>query len=380
MSGTEPGWYPDPVDPGVERWWAGEGWTDQTRPSPASGTVEVARAVAIPDPPRQPAASGGVPPVPPTSPWPEASSQPPTALQPATVVGPAAAPTGAGGWQSQPPEVGGTWLVGAADPHPPPSRVQPHPPDLLAPGAPPAARGGGVPVAALAGFVVGVIVLATIVVLIVALRAEGASPADESTAELSASPPGDAGGSTSSTTAVANTVVPPPAPPSSTVPDGPVVQVRPTAVWASNERRSSRLRCGGSIGYGVNQLVDGDLGRGWGASSADGTGEHATLEFGRQVRVRRISITPGYLRVGPRWNANCASISAFPHNRHVTRVRFEFDQGEPVVVDLPARPELVPVDVDATTSWVRVTILGTVRPPGADNDTVVSEMVVEGVG
>ena len=31
-TGVHPGWYPDPRDGSVERWWDGTAWTDATRP------------------------------------------------------------------------------------------------------------------------------------------------------------------------------------------------------------------------------------------------------------------------------------------------------------------------------------------------------------
>ncbi|MCX3059766.1 DUF2510 domain-containing protein, partial [Streptomyces beihaiensis] len=40
-----PGWYPDPGDPSVERWWDGTEWT-QHRRAPGAGTGAVAPARA----------------------------------------------------------------------------------------------------------------------------------------------------------------------------------------------------------------------------------------------------------------------------------------------------------------------------------------------
>jgi hypothetical protein len=75
-------------------------------------------------------------------------------------------------------------------------------------------------------------------------------------------------------------------------------------------------------------------------------------------------------------------VSAFDFNRHVTGVRYHFDDGTTLDHQLPAVPELQPLDLPdggRTTRFVRVEILGTVRPAGADNDTVISEAVFEGV-
>jgi hypothetical protein len=136
------------------------------------------------------------------------------------------------------------------------------------------------------------------------------------------------------------------------------------------------------MSYSARQLVDQDLNLGWGASRSDGTGEYADVRFAGPVRLMRIRIAPGYLRMGQRADAGCAVVSSFDRNRHVTAVRYEFDDGSSLVHDLAAVPQLQSIDVPnggVVTAGVRVVVLGTVRPPGADDDTVISEAAFEGV-
>ena len=65
MEGTPAGWYDDPEQPGQQRYWDGDAWTEQRAPG--------APAPAAPPPPAAPAASAA-----PTPP-PAASMAPPTA-------------------------------------------------------------------------------------------------------------------------------------------------------------------------------------------------------------------------------------------------------------------------------------------------------------
>jgi Predicted membrane protein/domain len=74
--GIEPGWYPDPVDKSVQRYWDGEQWVG--RPIPADATPPV-----TPPPPEPPAPSSA----PPAGPSPvPAKAQPPSEFSPPVAV------------------------------------------------------------------------------------------------------------------------------------------------------------------------------------------------------------------------------------------------------------------------------------------------------
>ena len=97
------------------------------------------------------------------------------------------------------------------------------------------------------------------------------------------------------------------------------------------------------------------------------------------MRLRRIGLTPGFAKEGPRSDQNCNTVSAFPFNRQVTRVSYTFDGGVTREVTFAAQPDLQTTEVDVLTSSVRITILQTHRPPGADDDTILSEATFEGI-
>ncbi|MBK6311785.1 MAG: hypothetical protein IPF42_14880 [Candidatus Microthrix sp.] len=148
----------------------------------------------------------------------------------------------------------------------------------------------------------------------------------------------------------------------------------PASVSASNTRAlTPKLACtGGSISYFADQLTDGtDLG--WGASSSDGTGQYFDVSFDKPVHLSTVGITPGYLREARRPSNDCEPASSFGVNRFVNAVEWTFDDGTSVIQRFEQRPEMQFMSVDAVTSSVRMTILETTRPPGADDDTVISE-------
>lgn len=150
--------------------------------------------------------------------------------------------------------------------------------------------------------------------------------------------------------------------------------ITPTAVNPSNTRDSVNLTCTDQpLSYGANQLIDGDPQTGWGASKHDGSGEFVQFELGGTKQLSTVGITPGYLRVAERSAAGCSIVSAFPYNRFINSVRWEFSDGSSVEQGFENIDEMQSVDVDKQTSFVRMVILSTTRPAGADDDTVISE-------
>ena len=148
----------------------------------------------------------------------------------------------------------------------------------------------------------------------------------------------------------------------------------PTSVSVSNTREMTpKLACtGGSISYVGDQLIDGtDLG--WGPDSTDGAGQFADFSFDTPVHLSTVGLTPGYLRQARRPSNRCQPSSSFPVNRFVDAVEWSFDDGSSVVQRFDQRPEMQLTPADVTTANVRMTILETTRPVGADDDTVISE-------
>ncbi len=147
----------------------------------------------------------------------------------------------------------------------------------------------------------------------------------------------------------------------------------PTRAEATAERNAVNLRCGGAfVDYVAGNLIDGDADTGWGASNTDGAGESITISFDRDVRLTEVGMTPGYTKVGPRSDADCQDVFAYPYNRFVVGVRYAFDDGSVVEQRFEDRGEMQTIGVDTVTSSVTITILETDRH-GKDDDTIISE-------
>lgn len=159
----------------------------------------------------------------------------------------------------------------------------------------------------------------------------------------------------------------------------PAQEIRPVAATATAVRDSVNLRCGNQhVTYGPQELIDGDVNTGWGAGANDGTGQSITVELGGTFRLTEIGLSPGYLKIGPRADTDCQPVEAFPRNRYIPRVEYRFDDGSTVVHDLPRVAAIQTLAVDVVTSTVTITILETVLPPGADDDTILSEATFAG--
>ncbi len=166
--------------------------------------------------------------------------------------------------------------------------------------------------------------------------------------------------------------------------------IQPESAVATAERSSVILRCDRELldnpprtFYGAEFLIDGDLNTGWGAGQDDGTGESVTLFLPGEFFVTSVGLTPGFAKVGPRFDAACESVPAFPHNGFVRRVRYTFEDGSTVIQDFEESPDLQRLDLEEAggpflTSTVQITLLEVVFPPGSDPDTILSEAEVRG--
>lgn len=168
---------------------------------------------------------------------------------------------------------------------------------------------------------------------------------------------------------------------STSVPPEPVSapgHLAPTEVLASGGLPATTLRCNGeTIDYSPARLIDGDLQTGWGVAG-DGAGRSVTVRFPGPVELTQVGLTPGYAKVGPRADFDCQDVSAFDLNRVVVRASYRFDDGSEVEQSFEPRPEMQSRTVDVITNSVTITILETRLPPGADDDTVISEVAFEG--
>ena len=156
--------------------------------------------------------------------------------------------------------------------------------------------------------------------------------------------------------------------------------LEPVSVTASATKESFKQRCTGElVSYAPQNLVDGDADTGWGAAADDGVGSSFVVAFEGPVRLLEVGLTPGYLKQAPRKEANCISTSTFPFNRRIIEVRYDYDDGSSTVQRFTDNPAMQTLSADVVTTQVAVTILETVRPPGADNDTIISDVLFKGV-
>ncbi len=155
------------------------------------------------------------------------------------------------------------------------------------------------------------------------------------------------------------------------------VVLRPVNVTSSAARKPVNLRCTGErVTYDAKNLFDGDVQTGWGASAADGAGQTVTVTFAKPVRLRRIAMTPGFLRDAPRKDEDCAMVNAFPYNRFVSEVVYIFDSAS-IPQKFQFDPSPQSIDVDVITTKVTMRIVSTDRK-GIDNDTIISELTFYG--
>lgn len=146
----------------------------------------------------------------------------------------------------------------------------------------------------------------------------------------------------------------------------------PESIVASATRAPvQRLRCGGSNSFEAALLIDGDFDTGWGAGSGDGSGQWVRIDFAAELHLTRIGLTPGYVRLAPRYDQGCKEVLAFDYNRFVGAVEYRFDDGTTLRHNFVQEPTLQFIDIDVVTRSVTITILSTVKT--VDNDTIISE-------
>ena len=152
----------------------------------------------------------------------------------------------------------------------------------------------------------------------------------------------------------------------------------PVEASATGQRDSLTLCTGEPVDYTASNLIDGSFESGWGVAG-NGVGHSITVDFGGPVRLTEVGLTPGYVKVGPRRDTNCTPADAFPKNHFIESVRYEFDDGTSVTQFFDRVASMQTMAVDAETSTVTIIITETDRPPGADDDTIISEAEFYGV-
>lgn len=167
---------------------------------------------------------------------------------------------------------------------------------------------------------------------------------------------------------------PPTTDPASTPPTDP-----PTAIdllvdeLTVPEPSSSTLDgCGDSLDFGGRNMIDGIDRTTW-RMDGDGTGKTLVLQLEGTRRVLSVGLIPGFDAVDP-----CDGTDRFATNRRITDVTWEFDDGSRVEQRLIDVATVQRIDVDATTTRIKLHLDGVTANP-EDDFTAVSELVVRGV-
>ncbi len=131
--------------------------------------------------------------------------------------------------------------------------------------------------------------------------------------------------------------------------------------------------CEGEIRYDPSLVLDGRPETAWGVSGS-GAGERLYLDLGRQSRVQRVGLIPGYAKTDP-----CSGADRFTGNRVVRSVMWTFDDGTQVVQEFDPQATMQEIDVDVVTETIEIEILESGFHPDAvrsDDDTLISEVMI----
>jgi hypothetical protein len=129
--------------------------------------------------------------------------------------------------------------------------------------------------------------------------------------------------------------------------------------------------CGDPVSFGARRMIDGDESTAW-RMRGDGTGRTVVLELEGPRRIHSVGLLPGFDAVA------CGGADEFAANRRITEVTWEFDDGSRLRQDLMNVASLQRIDVDTTTTSIRLHIDGVTADPDQDY-TAISELVVRGV-
>lgn len=162
-------------------------------------------------------------------------------------------------------------------------------------------------------------------------------------------------------------------------PDLDVPEPRPltdlTTASASRTAPAGTSLDGSRVEYGAENLVDGDTSTTW-RVEGDGTGEVLTFAFDEEVAVTTVGLVNGYDKIDT--DPDGGEVDWYARNRHVTQVRWTFDDGRVLEQDLADDRAMQTVTIPAArTSTVQLEIVAVSGHGGADR-TPISEVELDG--
>jgi hypothetical protein len=146
-------------------------------------------------------------------------------------------------------------------------------------------------------------------------------------------------------------------------------ETRPTAPVQITATASSTLPPEKGNTYVASNVLDGSLLTAWAeGSSGPGVGEWIRCDFSREVKLRRILITPGYFKTTALWS----------QNNRLAAATFYFSDGTSRRFTFPDRMQEQRLDTGSVrTRWARMVIEDTYPGSVDSEDTPISQMTFD---
>lgn len=128
--------------------------------------------------------------------------------------------------------------------------------------------------------------------------------------------------------------------------------------------------------YAPSNVVDNVLSTAWRCNRNDVLSGSLLIRLDSPTRITRVGMVPGYDKLDP-YN----SVDRFTQNHRVARARWEFDDGNIVIVDYADNRQLQFADIDVLSSTVRVVVEDFWPSSGtlARDMIAISEIVLVGI-
>jgi hypothetical protein len=167
------------------------------------------------------------------------------------------------------------------------------------------------------------------------------------------------------------------APPTQDLPTG---ELAPVADVSVPETASTNQDVSGNpVTYDGANMLDGVPETCW-RMDGDGTGDEIVVTLPSDTRLGSVGMINGYAKSAQ--DSQGRELDWYHGNRRVLRVEWVFDDGTSVVQDLADTTELQMVDVDVTTTTVRIRLLEVSAPgkgPERRDYTAISDLSLVGV-
>ena len=150
--------------------------------------------------------------------------------------------------------------------------------------------------------------------------------------------------------------------------------VQPTGASATCQAPDSQEANGTPIVFAPGNVLDRNPASAW-RCAAPATGQSLTVTLAEATHLTSVGMIGGYDKKDP-----LTGIDRWPQNHRVRRVRWTFSDGTVVEQDLADARGMQSIDVDVTTTSVKIEILSTYPPSGQDPKQMVVVAEVQLIG